>query len=359
MTAKLPTKTISSPLISQNASVDTVLSGVPIPPIERIKLFSAGQWEDFILEWADSIKSKYSSVAKYAGAGDMGCDIIAIINNAGGGWDNYQCKHYKNPLTPSDIWCELGKLVYYTSRGDYTYPKHYYFVAPQGAGTKLSRLLKDQTLLRAELINNWEEYCSDKVTEKCSLCLDYKLKSYIDSLDFSIFEAIPPLRIIDEHAKTKYYPFRFGGGLPPRPPAAQPPTAPTSIEANYLCQLLKAYADHLKCKIDTVNDISDINLLEHLHDSRLEFYSAESLRMFSRDTLPCGEFEKFQGEIHDGIKDELRVDHIDGYKRILAVVKAARALQLTSHALTTRVVVRDRGGICHQLANDNIIWWVK
>ena len=45
--------------------------------------------------------------------------------------------------------------------------------------------------------------------------------------------------------------------------------------------------------------------------------------------------------------------------RVVAVVKTARALQLTSHALVSKLSVRDRGGICHQLANESKVARVK
>jgi hypothetical protein len=83
------------------------------------------------------------------------------------------------------------------------------------------------------------------------------------------------------------------------------------------------------------------------------------LRTFSRDTLPEGEFEKLKDEVHSGIKDDVRGDHADGYRRIVAAVKTARSLQLTCNPLTTRIHTRDRGGICHQLANDGKVRWVK
>ena len=84
------------------------------------------------------------------------------------------------------------------------------------------------------------------------------------------------------------------------------------------------------------------------------------MRSFSRDYLPPGEFEKLQDEVHDGIRDDIRDDYPSGYKRVIAVVKTARNLQLTSHALISRLTVRDRGGICHQLANNkDEVRWVK
>jgi hypothetical protein len=91
----------------------------------------------------------------------------------------------------------------------------------------------------------------------------------------------------------------------------------------------------------------------------LEFYSAEALRAFSRDTLPPGAFEELQNELHGGIKEELRGAHSDGYRRVLSVVKTAKLLPITDHALQERLSTHDRGGICHQLANDGKVKWVK
>lgn len=336
------------------------MSGQPIPALDRVKLFSDRQWETFVLEWADSLRQAYERIERCGGAGDMGRDVIAYVTGGAGVWDNYQCKHYKDPLTPTDIWPELGKLVYYTKRGDYSYPRRYYFVAPQGAGTKLSNLLKRPDDLRADLIKNWEKYCRTAITSTQAVECDAALQAYIDGLDFSIFEAIPPLRIIDGHSRTPWYVARFGGGLPARPLPLAPPPVPDASETGFVRELYSAYRDHLKREVNDAADLSDQqDLREHFQDARLEFYSAESLRTFSRDTLPPGEFEKLHDEVHSGIKDEIRADHADGYRRVVAVVKTARSLQLTGHALHGRMSVRDRGGICHQLANDGKVRWVK
>jgi len=44
-----------------------------------------------------------------------------------------------------------------------------------------------------------------------------------------------------------------------------------------------------------------MDLKDHFSESRIQFYSAESLRVFSRDTLPPGEFKKLQDEFYGGI----------------------------------------------------------
>lgn len=346
---------------AQSLAPDIVLSGPPVHPEDRIRLFSPDEWERFIQEWVDSLRDEYDLVERCGGAGDMGRDVIATVKEGNGKWDNYQCKRYENSLTPSDIWVELGKLAYYTLKGEYSYPRRYYFVASKGVGPKLSNLLKKPDKLREELLKNWDKSCRTQITKTEIVECNALMKSHVASLDFSIFQTKPILRIIEEHAKTRWYVTRFGGGLPPRAKPLSPPAVPAAYEAVFVGELRRSYADHLKQDLKDIDEglARRADLREHFHDARVEFYSAEGLRTFSRDTLPQGEFEKLQDEVHSGIKDEERGDHADGYRRVLAVVKTARALQLTSNPLTTRIHTRDRGGICHQLANDGKVRWVR
>lgn len=342
-------------------AADIVASGLSVHPEDRVRLFSPDQWERFVQEWVDSLRAEYELVERCGGAGDMGRDVIATVKDGNGAWDNYQCKHYHSALAPGDVWVELGKLAYYTLNGEYSYPRRYVFVAPQGVGPKLSNLLKKPHALRDGLLENWDKTCRKEITKTQVVECDAAMKAHIASLDFSIFKTKPLLRIIEEHAKTRWYVARFGGGLPPRPEPLPPPSIPADNEAIFVGELRRAYADHLKQDVKDLDTglASREDLLEHFHDARVEFYSAEGLRTFSRDTLPAGEFEKLQDEVHSGIKDDVRGDHADGYRRIVAVVKTARSLQLTNNPLTTRIHTRDRGGICHQLANDGKVRWVK
>lgn len=349
-----------SPL-PQGLAADVIASGLPVHPEDRVKLFSPGDWERFVHEWTDSLRDEYLLVERCSGAGDMGRDVVATVRDGEGAWDNYQCKHYDHALMPSDIWVELGKLAYYTKSGAYSYPRRYYFIAPKGAGTKLSNLLKKPEDLRSELFKQWNTHCREGITEKEVVECSGEMEAHIKGLDFSIFQATPVLRIIDAHAKTRWFAGRFGGGLPLRPAPLTPPALPASSETIFVGELWRAYADHVKRDVNEIDQIlaASDDLREHFVDARVEFYSAESLRTFSRDTLPPGEFEKLQDELHSGIKDDLRGEHADGYRRVVAVVRTARMLQLTSHALSMRIHNRDRGGICHQLANDGKVRWVK
>lgn len=175
----IPLKPMPSPR-PVSASASSVAVGHHIPPIERIRLFSDSQWEDFVLEWADSLRKRYQCVERCGGAGDIGRDVIATAQVVNGVaiWDNYQCKHYNHPLRPSDIWIELGKLVYYTYIKEYTLPRKYYFIAPQGVGTELSNLLRYPARLYESLLKNWGKYCTNKITQKSQVSLDAKLKKY-------------------------------------------------------------------------------------------------------------------------------------------------------------------------------------
>lgn len=359
MSATVP---LPQPQMPQGIHADTVTIGPTIAPIERIRLFSDRQWEEFVLEWADSLRVTYASVERCGGAGDMGRDVIAFPDMQNlNTWDNFQCKRYDHPLRPTDIWLELGKLVYYTRKGEFAYPRTYTFVAPQGVGTKLGKLLKAPATLRAELVEKWDEYCKNEITTLEKVVLDAELLAYIEGLDFGIFTYIPPLRLIDVHRSTPWHLPRFGGSLPARPEPPAPPAVPLASEANYLQKLYAAYADHLKQDVcDHTALVDNAELTGHFRDSRVEFYSAESLRSLSRDSLPEGTYENLQDEIYDGVRDDIRAQHENGYRRILAVTRTARNLQLTSHPLVPRMRVKDRGGICHQLANDREdVKWVK
>lgn len=353
-----------SPLRRPNAvgpvTADVVASGEYIKPIERIRLFSPAQWEDFVLEWADSFREEYVTVERAGGAGDMGRDVVASCDEYGNVWDNFQCKHYTSSLAPTDVWTEFGKLVYYSHLGEFTYPRKYVFVAPQGAGNKLSKLLKQPETLKRELKTNWTKYCEHGITDTAPIPLEGELLDYLDEADFSIFSSLPPLRLIEQHSKTQWHVFRFGGGLPPRPAPSEPPSDIAASEATYVRALLDAYGSRLKKTLADHEELaSNAELREHFGRSRREFYSAESLKLFSRDTLPPGEFARLQDEFYDGVVDEVESNHSDGYIRVKAVTKAARDLQITSHALVPRMEARDRGGICHQLANDERVRWVK
>ena len=105
-------------------------------------------------------------------------------------------------------------------------------------------------------------------------------------MDFGLIRSISPLTLIEEHAKTPWHVARFGGGLPPRPAPQPVPDQVAANETTYVRALLDAYAERLRCLIATVDALTDGTLMKYLCRSRHEFYSAEALREFSKDTVP-------------------------------------------------------------------------
>ena len=126
--------------MNQNNKQSKTSVGPPSPtPAKLVTLYSASEWEEFIGEWAEGFQPAYEQVSRIGGAGDMGRDVIGHLEPAHvrpRPCDIYQCKHYDHPLTPTDIYLELGKLCVHTYRLDYPVPRRYRFVPPRGIGPK-------------------------------------------------------------------------------------------------------------------------------------------------------------------------------------------------------------------------------
>ncbi len=335
-----------------------IRSGPSIPPIERIKLFSADQWEAVVDEWASSLPG-YRLVERAGGAGDRGCDVIATVDpaNPGSDWDNFQCKHYDHPLAPNDIWVELGKLCYYTFIGEYDVPRAYRFVAPRGVGTKLLNLIKKPERLREGLIANWPAKCATQITATKSVPLEGALLRHVIAFDFARVGHLPTPRLIEQHRKTPYFAVRFGLGLPARPASPAPPATIGASETRYVAQLLEAYGDNRGAAYPSPASLTEPHK-RHLQRARESFYCAEALRSFSRDTLPDGAFDNLQDQILNGVVDTAEADHPCGLTRVNATTAHATSLNLTSSALLGRVDPSDRKGVVHQLANEDRLTWV-
>lgn len=338
-----------------------VHSGVPISKQARVMMFSPAQWEQFVEEWAQSQKSIYHQVRRFAGAGDYGVDIAGFSSGDGfsGEWDNFQCKHYGSALAPSDIWVELGKVIFYSFRKEYKPPRRYFFMCPKGVGTTLTRLLTQPGKLKTELKINWPKHCETQITSTQSLVLEGELLAFLEAFDFSIFSSKSIADLIAEHSKTPFHAVLFGGGLPERPSPGAPPAAPSTSESRYIGQLLLAYGEHAGATINSADDLASHGTLsDDFLRQRERFFHAESLRNFARDTVPEGTFEALQDEVFYGVVDVAEGSHANGYTRMKATVSQAAQINITANPLAPATKVQDRQGICHQLVNDDRLKWV-
>lgn len=345
-------------------SSDHAVSGIPIPKTKRIELFSEYEWEEFTEEWATSLSGQYEKVKRFAGAGDQGLDVVGFINNStfNGGWDNYQCKYYDHSLYPSDAWTEIGKIIYYSFRGDYPAPRKYYFVAPKQVGTTLGKLLADPIKLKTEFTDNWVKYCQDKITDTEVLVLEGDLLKHLNDFDFSIFDSTSLVDMVIGHSATSFHSVRFGGGLGVRPPPEIPAENTTTTEQRYVRQLLAVYSE----AIGTDDHPLNLSILDHsvkfkknFHRQRERFYHAESLRNFSRDTVPDGTYEHLQEEIYQGVVDICDDEHESGLDRMNSTVSQAANISIQSSPLASVTRVADKQGICHQLVDDTKLTWVE
>jgi hypothetical protein len=358
-------KDITAPAASATAATaDQITHGPSIPPQQRILLYSAEEWEGFIEEWAFyALNQIYVHVQRFTGAGDRGIDIAGYTDaqKLQGVWDNYQCKRYlDHAIYPSEAWPEIGKILWHSFNKEYRPPRRYYFVAPHGVGTTLAGYLANPAKLKKALIENWDKSVKGAITDKQEVPLNGAFFAYIEAFDFSIFDSKTGLQIIEGHRQCPCHSPRFGGGLPTRPAAEQPPEDIAPAESRYVAQLLGAYGDHKKQPVPDLKALKAWPKLDsHFGRQREAFYHAESLRVFARDSVPPGTFESLQEDIHSGVIDVCDADHSDGYERVKQVTQAARELHLTSNALLTCSKPKDRDGICHQLANEDRLLWTK
>lgn len=155
------------------ASANHIQAGLPIPKVARVQIFSPDEWEEFVEEWASSLKSTHAMVRRFAGAGDMGIDVACFTTERGFAepWDNYQCKRYDHALRPADIHVEIGKIIYYSWLGEYTVPRRYYFAASRDVGTSAAKLLLDAVKLKDSVRQAWEKQCRHAITSKADVAL--------------------------------------------------------------------------------------------------------------------------------------------------------------------------------------------
>lgn len=327
----------------------------------RVRSFSPDEWEEFVEEWASSLKSEYPKVRRFGGSGDLGVDIAGVCTPEGfkGEWDNYQCKRYDHPLRPSDIWVEIGKIIYYSYVGKYVPPRKHYFVGSQDIGTSLEQLLNNAEELQFKTEENWEKYCQDGITSTTQIELIGDLYTYFESFDFGIFSSKSIVELIEGHSNTGFHSVRFGGGLPLRPQSLLPPEAPANEENRYIRQLLDAYGHHMKIHFPDPTGLELHAALKRDYlRQRERFYHAESLRNFARDTVPDGTFSALQDEIFYGVVDICEDAHADGFARMKATVLLSASIAATANPLASAFKTQDRQGICHQLANDDRLTWV-
>lgn len=347
--------------IFEDTGVYDIMFGRQYEPYKRMKLFDPDEYEKFTQSWIYGCRKKlYKSVENYGKSGDKGRDIVGYKKD--GEWDNYQCKNFAKALSPSTIQLEVGKLIYYTQKGEYEKPSMYYFVSPKGISNDSRDLLNDSNKLKEVMIEKWDTVCSKKITKTKVVKMNNTLKEYIDKFNFRIFSSIDNDQMINELKGTKYYSMFFGGGFSkPRKGSFNTPEEIQQEEHKYISCLLAVYSEFNDEEIHNIDALINFkDDFKHFREQRIHYYSAESLKIYARDSLPTnGHFDKLKEDLYWAISTILRERHDNGYACLGAVQKHVSTIDFSSNILNNVLRTRDRLGICHHLSNDGEVEWVK
>jgi len=335
------------------------LPGPPVPPAHRIYFYSPSEWEVFITEWATGLAVPYLQIKQLGGPNDRGVDVAAFKTRRGfeDSWDCFQAKHYANALTVPDAIPEMLKLFRGVVDGYYVLPDQYVFVAPRGCGGSLNRLLSKPTELRKKFLEAVDSRgAATKGVDEVTL---QSIRRLAAASDFSIFRSLELNEMLDVHRKTPYHAARFGTALPARLSAGQTPIAPAPFEAVYVKKLVDVYNEQEPAACSDAESVTaHAKYGAHLQRQREDFYSAEALRLYARESVPDGTFELLQSDVYTGVIDTAEADHASGLDRLRAVLTQSGQLDLSAHSLISRSRIEDRKGICHQLANADKLTWV-
>lgn len=330
--------------------------GAAITPLKRLEVMEPDAWEKFTLELSEEWSKKYDKMTQCGGSGDLGRDIIAY--NKDGDWENYQCKHYANRLSVADAISEVGKVIYHSYKEEYTLPKRYYFVTPKGSSSELIKLFQNVQKIKDELFKRWDKTCRSSIKSKEKIELTDELSVFIKTkVDFTIFEEIPPLQLIQIHRKTKYHAMTFGLYNKRRPSVPKAPEEIEELENIYIEEFLDALCEYKNHEVTLDTLTTDAELKREFKSVRNNFYSVSALESFSRDYLPPSCFIDLKEQCYESISPVINQNHENGYEKYLKTSDSAAKVSYESHPLTPFIKIQDKKGLCHHLVNDGEFKW--
>lgn len=336
-------------------------------PAAQIRLWDDKKWERFVESACRVMPTSgsdatpvYVKVKRLGGKGDKGRDIEALLKKPRciDGWDLYQCKHYKNPLTRGNLYPELAKFFGHMASGSYPAPAHYFICAPLDCGNELHDLLADSDKFQKDFLDAWN-------TGQFGLETPSQLEiDTAKSFGFERIQEVLATDLIDYHALDLPNHFKLFGITPVRPEDAPVPAAIGSNEQRYVQALLDVYAEDAGSSW-TCDTLTGSRYEEHFQSSRAEFFCAEGLSRFSRDLYaeidPSKDpFKLLLTQVHKGVRSTLTSPrHRSGLDRLDAVVTLAAGLQANDNPLHPFLRAGDLQGTCHHLANEGNVTWVR
>jgi hypothetical protein len=337
--------------------VDYVIEAGAHAPVAQLRLMDATSWEQFVEECCLTLEGhSYEKVKRLGMPGDKGRDVetVVALPRRTHGWDLYQCKYYRGPISPSVFYPEMASFFSHLAAKSYPQPRTYYLCGPFDCGVDLYDLLVSEPEdFKADFIDSWT-----KGSRGLKKTLTPEIWAAILEFDFSRFKEMPCRKLVEMHSANQKAHFKRFGIKPKRP---RDPTVPKELakrEEKYVEALLAVYSELAKQVIQR-DRLPGTKYEDHFSSARSEFYSAEGLKRFSRDIFP-GEFDEFLNVMLLTVKSEYNLPtHETGLQRLSATTARSHNLKLGGSPLTDSLKSPDFPGACHHLANAGKLKWVK
>lgn len=317
--------------------------------------------ERFTRDWVSLRKGDYVEVQHFSGAQDLGRDVVGFVTaqRHEGEWHNYQCKQYTRQRLPlGEGLKEIGKVLYHASRGEFTPPARYYFVAPHGISRPLEKLIDKPSSLRRALLDGWDKHCAGRIVKGKTLARDATLEATITAFDFANVTRITLAEMMAAERIGLLLHRHFGADPGPAPAGIVPGEVQAS-ELPYIGELIAAYGERDGVVYKEPGEVTgDRGHGQHLGAQRERFFDADSFKRFYRDNTAPETLPRLEREVAHGIADVHGRAYPDRLDRIDGVMAQAATIQ-PGGPLAPHAGITVKQGMCHHLVNDGKLSWRK
>ncbi|WP_267426493.1 ABC-three component system protein [Methylobacterium sp. GC_Met_2] len=328
-------------------SLNTALLNLPFTDLEIL-----------MYRWALDLPHRYHSAERVGQAMDRGLDVVAFSTpqRFEGPWDNYQCKQLRRTLGEPSLFGEVGKTLYYASRGEFTPPAAYVFIAPYGVAQSARVYLGQPSRFRRTMLDEWDKRCAKQIAKGTAVAMDDQLRSTIEAYDFGRIDGWNADRILAQESMqavlVKTFEIDPGSALErPVPGEFQ------EHEATYVDQLVGVYGEHsglIFSDADAVLGHEEHGV--HLRDQRVRYFAAADFKAHFKESVLETLLTDLDDNIYHGVVDGLRSRK--GLDRVDAAMSQAAVLAVPGpFGKHNRATIKVRQGTCHHLVNAGRLRW--
>ena len=137
-------------------------------------------------------------------------------------------------------------------------------------------------------------------------------------------------------------------------------------ELPYIEQLLLAYADAENLEEIGIDDLPSLDPIyqNDFAEQKLNFYKAQYMyRVLGEiEKNSSQDIKKLKEEILDAVKPISRLSYDNAFIKMTNVITESTRTNLSSSLISRNTSLlgnKERKGVCHDLVNDNELWWVK